>query len=236
MQHQNVIDPHYNRQRPGDGLVPSTGKQYDLRGQREPCGRRWIATLDHVGEVVEKILTALILLIMALCAVAGPTQAQSLRVTGTAGCLSEWEFNADVRETVSAGIKEFAGPMTWKHVGLCSQNGPEEKSGAIAFQISRSGHCHKSTQRCCSKALSANTAGNCRRVPAGSWIARTPRAFLSRFRSNDRSNWSRCSERLTRTAQARCRRATALVEPCRPADAPLERSIEHNVFRYCASV
>jgi hypothetical protein len=29
-------------------------------------------------------------------------------------------------------------PLVWKHVGLCSANGPEEKSGEIKFQIAKS--------------------------------------------------------------------------------------------------
>jgi hypothetical protein len=36
----------------------------------------------------------------------------------------------------SAGpIKEFAGPLTLKHVGLCSRDGPQEEAGEIKFQI-----------------------------------------------------------------------------------------------------
>jgi hypothetical protein len=32
--------------------------------------------------------------------------------------------------------REFAGPLSMKHVGICTQDGPEEKIGEIWFQIS----------------------------------------------------------------------------------------------------
>jgi hypothetical protein len=90
---------------------------------------------DKLGNDLEKPLRAL-LFVIALGMAAGSAQAGSLRIAGTAGYLSEWEMNADVTEAVSAGLQEFSGPVTWKHVGLCSPNGPEEKSGKIKFRIS----------------------------------------------------------------------------------------------------
>ena len=38
----------------------------------------------------------------------------------------------------SSRAKEFAGALTIKHVGLCTQDGPEEKTGEIRFQLSGS--------------------------------------------------------------------------------------------------
>jgi hypothetical protein len=40
-------------------------------------------------------------------------------------------------ESRSTG-ETFVGPLTWKHVGLCSVNGPEERVGEIQLQIHRS--------------------------------------------------------------------------------------------------
>ena len=34
--------------------------------------------------------------------------------------------------------KEYVGPMTMKHVGICTQEGPEERTGEIRLQISAS--------------------------------------------------------------------------------------------------
>jgi hypothetical protein len=75
---------------------------------------------------------------------ASTAQAQSLRVAGTAGYVSEWELNGDAIQTVVSGAtKEFVGPLTIKHVGLCSHDGPQEESGEIKFHISGSGSLYK---------------------------------------------------------------------------------------------
>ena len=70
-------------------------------------------------------------LVLILSAVAGPVQAQSLRVTGATGYLSEWEVSGNVTETVSGRVRELSGPLTVKHVGLCSQDGPEEAKSSF---------------------------------------------------------------------------------------------------------
>lgn len=68
---------------------------------------------------------------------AGPASAQSLQVVGYSGFLGEWELTATVTETASGQIiKEYSGPLTMKHVGLCTQDGPEEKIGEMRFRIS----------------------------------------------------------------------------------------------------
>jgi len=82
---------------------------------------------------------------IALGLACGPaqSQSQSLKIAGTAGHLSEWELEGAVTERIQAGGSEFSGPVIWKHVGLCSVNGPEEKSGKIKFQISRTGSSYR---------------------------------------------------------------------------------------------
>jgi hypothetical protein len=54
------------------------------------------------------------------------------------GYLGEWELTATVTETASGRKKEYSGPLTMKHVGVCSQDGPEEKTGEVRLQISAS--------------------------------------------------------------------------------------------------
>jgi hypothetical protein len=66
-------------------------------------------------------------------------QAASLRVSGTAGYLSEWEFAGDLTRKPALKDQEFSGTLTWKHVGLCTASGPQEKTGAIDLQISGAG-------------------------------------------------------------------------------------------------
>jgi len=73
---------------------------------------------------------------VVLSALATSAQAQSLQVIGYSGYLGEWELTAAVTEKVSSQTKEYSGPLTMKHVGLCTQDGPEEKTGEIRFQIS----------------------------------------------------------------------------------------------------
>jgi hypothetical protein len=77
--------------------------------------------------------SALLLLAVAL---APPAHARSLQVTGQAGVLGEWELSAKVTETTANGKQEFVGPLVLKHVGLCTQDGPEEKTGELRFQLS----------------------------------------------------------------------------------------------------
>lgn len=79
-----------------------------------------------------------LLLVLMLSAVASPAHAQSLRVTGEAGYLSEWEVSGNVTESISGRVREFSGPVIMKHVGLCSQAGPEEKVAEIKLQIAKS--------------------------------------------------------------------------------------------------
>jgi hypothetical protein len=69
---------------------------------------------------------------------ATPAQAaQPLQIVGYSGYLGEWELTATVTETPGS-TAEYLGPLTMKHVGICTQDGPEEKTGALRFQISAS--------------------------------------------------------------------------------------------------
>ena len=76
------------------------------------------------------------LLLFALGALAAPAQAETLQVVGYAGVLGEWELTATVTEKARLLVKEFSGPLSMKHVGICTQDGPEQKTGEIRFQIS----------------------------------------------------------------------------------------------------
>jgi hypothetical protein len=85
--------------------------------------------------VKEYVVGALLLRIW-LGALATPVSAQSLEVLGYAGVLGEWELTATIAEMASPQGKEFSGPLTMKHVGLCTQDGPEEKMGEIRLKLS----------------------------------------------------------------------------------------------------
>jgi hypothetical protein len=74
---------------------------------------------------------------IVLGALATSAQAQSLQLIGYSGYLGEWELTATVMENDS-GRSEYAGLVTLRHVGICTQEGPEERSGAIRLQRSAS--------------------------------------------------------------------------------------------------
>jgi hypothetical protein len=74
--------------------------------------------------------------LMVLVALASPAGAQSLQVFGYAGLLGEWELTASVTEKESSATKEFSGPLTMSHVGICTVDGPEERTGEIRLRIS----------------------------------------------------------------------------------------------------
>jgi hypothetical protein len=69
----------------------------------------------------------------------GPAFAQSRDVSGQLGFLGEWEIIATVTEKVHNGVKQLMGPMSLKHVGVCSADGPEEKSGELRLRLSSAG-------------------------------------------------------------------------------------------------
>jgi hypothetical protein len=73
---------------------------------------------------------------IVLSVLATPASAQSHQVVGYAGVLGEWELTATVTEQAGRWSKAFSGPLSMKHVGICTQDGPEEKTGEIRFQIS----------------------------------------------------------------------------------------------------
>jgi hypothetical protein len=77
-----------------------------------------------------------LLVLATLGALAAPARSQSLEVTGYAGVLGEWELTAAVTPgKASQRTREYAGPLTMKHVGWCTQEGPEEKTGEIRLEI-----------------------------------------------------------------------------------------------------
>lgn len=59
-----------------------------------------------------------------------------MQLVGYAGVLGEWELTATVTENPRLMGREFSGPLSMTHVGICTQDGPEQKSGEIRFQIS----------------------------------------------------------------------------------------------------
>jgi hypothetical protein len=77
---------------------------------------------------------------VATCVVAtciGAACAEPYAASGQVGYLQEWELKASLAKSVSGGRIEYSGPVTLRHVGLCSANGVEEKSGKMRLTMSR---------------------------------------------------------------------------------------------------
>jgi hypothetical protein len=75
---------------------------------------------------------ALVALVI-LGALATPAAGEPREVIGYIGVLGEWELTATVAETA---VGQLSGPATMTHVGLCTQDGPERKTGDIKVQLS----------------------------------------------------------------------------------------------------
>lgn len=85
-----------------------------------------------------KTVARALLSTIALGALAATAHAQSLQVVGYAGVLGEWELTATVTQATSQRGGAFSGPATMTHVGVCTQDGPEQRNGDIRFQMSAS--------------------------------------------------------------------------------------------------
>jgi hypothetical protein len=75
--------------------------------------------------------------IIGLLGFVAPAHAQLREITGQASVLGEWELTATVAEQGAGGTKEFVGPLSLKHVGICTVDGPEEKKGGAAAALVR---------------------------------------------------------------------------------------------------
>jgi hypothetical protein len=63
--------------------------------------------------------------------------AEPLQMHGTTGFAGEYELSGSVTEQDLSGRKEFSGPLTVKHVGLCTHGGPKETIGEIRFELAK---------------------------------------------------------------------------------------------------
>ena len=71
---------------------------------------------------------------IALCFLHVP-RLGAMELLGQAGVLGEWELTGNLTEGGSGSSKEFSGPLKMKHVGICTQDGPEERAGEISLQL-----------------------------------------------------------------------------------------------------
>jgi hypothetical protein len=88
------------------------------------------------GAADRKLLMKIIILPILLIALGTPASAQPLELFGYLGELGEWELTAKVVAKSESVTQELSGPLTMRHVGICTQDGPEERTGEIRLQIS----------------------------------------------------------------------------------------------------
>ena len=73
-----------------------------------------------------------------LSILAVPARAEPLQIHGTTGYAGEYELSGSVSEEDLNGKKQFSGPLTVRHVGLCTHDGPKETVGEIRFELAKS--------------------------------------------------------------------------------------------------
>src|SRR5215475_13365035 len=78
-------------------------------------------------------MTGIVILTVAS---AGPALAQSAVVAGKLGYASEWDVTAKVTPQDAAGSREFVGPLTVRHSGVCAPGRPVEMTGEIRYRFS----------------------------------------------------------------------------------------------------
>ena len=61
-----------------------------------------------------------------------------MQIHGITGYVSEYELSGNASEQDFNGKKQFSGPLTVKHVGLCTHDGPNETVGEIRFDFDKS--------------------------------------------------------------------------------------------------
>jgi len=76
-------------------------------------------------------------LLLMLNVLAMPVSAEPLQIHGVTGYAGEYELSGSASEQDLNGKREFSGPLTVKHVGLCTRDGPKETVGEIRFDLDK---------------------------------------------------------------------------------------------------
>ena len=108
----------------------------DVRPRLVGSNRLWLALLRSRNALFGAL--ALVLILVIVVGAYGKSRTpQSLQIAGYVGHLGEWELTAALSRDVTGGVRDLSGPLSMKHMGLCSQDGPEEKMGEMRIQLSR---------------------------------------------------------------------------------------------------
>ena len=105
---------------------------------RSPFGpRRWQLGLVRSRQALFSAFFLVIVVAVVWGYFGTSTPPQSLQIAGYAGHLGEWELTANLSRDVSRSTRDFSGPLGMKHVGMCSSDGPEGKTGEMRLSLSR---------------------------------------------------------------------------------------------------
>jgi hypothetical protein len=91
-----------------------------------------MTTLRRPTQIMQGLTAACTVLVGA----ASPALAQSYSAKGQVGYLQEWEMKGDLAKAATHFSTNYIGPVMLRHVGLCSINGAEEKSGTLEVKVS----------------------------------------------------------------------------------------------------
>jgi hypothetical protein len=86
--------------------------------------------------MMAKVAVAIVILMaVSTMTLAARADAQTREITGQLGVLGEWELTATVTKQTGGGGQLWVGPLSLKHIGFCSVDGPEEKAGELRLGI-----------------------------------------------------------------------------------------------------
>src|SRR5262249_51366011 len=91
-----------------------------------------VSSWQSVHDGKNAMRTLLIALVLGALPIS--SHGQSREIVGYLGELGEWELTATVPG--DARSNDFSGPVKLRHVGICTQDGPEEKTGEIRGHLS----------------------------------------------------------------------------------------------------
>lgn len=66
-----------------------------------------------------------------------PVNAETLQIHGVTGYAGEYELSGTASRQDLNGARTFSGPLTVKHVGLCTRDGPKESVSEIRVDLDK---------------------------------------------------------------------------------------------------
>jgi hypothetical protein len=79
---------------------------------------------------------AILFLLALVWAAPAQAEAETREVSGQYGVLGEWDLAGSVTRRTA---DQWSGPVKLRHVGFCTQDGPEEKTGELQLRIDEAG-------------------------------------------------------------------------------------------------